>query len=262
MTSTVKIYSREEIEALVKDREIEPVKQGGAKRPFGNPIAKPATFTPEEPKSLTDSSVPFHRVSDGELQMRRRSAEEAQRRAKGEIPTPDTEWEDTTPLRLLRASEKGVITDAVDILSANGFKTGQKRRRIDDPIMVALKRGWIRERHYMAGIKFFETMNGAIKHPRVVATLDGVVVDGTRSEGDISEKRARAQSALKGALLALQPKYRDPFFDWMIYALYQDVSVADLGARFSKAKHIPQQMKAGKAALLEVLESLAKHYGL
>ena len=170
-------------------------------------------------------------------------------------------WIDATPERISRALSAGLDARETDILSPSGQKTGVRYRQIDNPVETALSRGWIRERHYAAGMKFFETMNAGIKHPRVIAQLDGVVVDGTRGNDSISDHRAKAQAALGRAVAALPPKMRDPFFSWAFRGLSEDISVAGFGAYFSRAQNLRDVTEVGKRKLLICLGALAKHYG-
>ena len=171
-----------------------------------------------------------------------------------------TEWFDATPERLARAASFDLIADAHDILSPNGFSTGMRYRKIDSPIEVALKRGWIVERQYMAGVKFMETLNSAIRLPRLIGKLEASV-DGTRNMAAISDHRLSAQASVRGALAVLPPRYRDPFFNWMFAVLSEDISVASFGAYFSRAQRRDKALEVGKRKLVIVLNHLAKHYG-
>lgn len=221
----------------------------------------------EEPRSLTMHGsmwvIPLHRVDDDEIADRKRREIARIAAVKGTVRSLKvraSEWIDATPERLQRALASGLDVGEHEILSPNGFSTGVKYRRIDSPVQVALNRGWIRERHYMAGTKFFETMNAAIRHPKVTSTTEAVV-DGSRGRDVHSDYRIKAQSSLRDALKALPLKYRDPFFDWAFRGLSEDISVTTLGAYFSKAQHAPALIRMGKVRLVEILNILAKHYG-
>ena len=223
----------------------------------------------EQPRSLTMHGylyhIPLHRVGGEEAARRKHAETERLAAALGkdrQKTDHGASWVDATIHRLAKAAEAGLLTEAADILSPNGFATGDKRRRLIGPVESARRLGWINERHYVAGTKFFETMNAAIKHPRVIAVLDGVVVDGGRTSGNLSDYRAKAQSSLKRALLALPQKYRDPFFSWAFRSLGEDISVMILGAYFSRAANPRDVNEVGKRKLKLILNGLAKHYGL
>jgi hypothetical protein len=167
---------------------------------------------------------------------------------------------DATDERLSHAERAGLDAVSHEIRTPSGFATGARYRKIDGPIDVALKRGWIRERHYLAGSKFFECLHAVTRQPRLTGPLQASV-DGSRSTAAVSDYRMRAQDELRAALLALPIRYRDPFFSWAAMSLYEDISVKSLGGFFSKAKRADNVTKTGKRRLLEILNILAKHYG-
>lgn len=213
-----------------------------------------------QPKSLTDATISYRRVDDETLVERK--ADEIRRIAKIKAPDlPISEsWIDTTPERIARAEEAGLLTPVSDILSPNGFQTGVKYRKIDSPIDVAQKKHWISDRHWAAGEKFMIYLYGAHMEPRMIANLQAPV-DG-KSTPSTSNYRSECRSEINQALLCLPQKLRDPWLTWCGAILWKNIGVADLGAYFSRAKHPPALLRMGKIKLAEILELLAKHYGL
>lgn len=218
------------------------------------------------PVSLTmrdyDHAIPLHRVDADTAIERRRDEDRRIRAVKGRVRLVDSnsEWVDTTIERLAHAVDAGLIADSHEILSPSGFSTKARYRKIDDPIEVAFKRGWIAERHFMAGAKFFGCVHAAIRQPRLISSMEPSV-DGSKTSNSMSDRRLVAQNELRRALRALPQKYRDPFFSWTIASLSGDVSVMSLGSYFSRARRADNVNETGKRKLLEILTVLAKHYG-
>lgn len=216
----------------------------------------------EPPRSLTmhpDRPDPLQLV-DRETLHERKQAEidriEAVRPNGLRVKASD--WLDATPERIRQALASGLDAGENDILSPNGFSTGFKYRRIENPIRTALNRGWIRERHYMAGMKFFDDLNASVIHPRVTAQMERV---DNSAPGNASDFRLQAQTNLRRAIKALPLPYRDPFFDWAFRSLSEDIFMKDLGRHFSQAIRDDNIAATGKRKLIDILNILAKHYG-
>lgn len=279
---TARIYTRQEIADYERDshakgmRSISPsspepnselimIKAGRTLAPL--PIEAPPAWadTLEQPVSLTMRDylyqIPLHLVAPSIVNARIEgewSRISAVKR-RGRQPSSSPDWVDATPERLAQAADHDLDVDTSDLPSPSGFATGVKYRKIDSPFDIALKREWIRERHYMAGAKFWKVLHGAGASSRLIADLNR---NGTGSSGSPSDYRMHCQDELNRALAALPPKYRDKFFDWAYRGLSEDVSVASLGAAFSRSKHLSSQLRMAKIILAEVLEILAKSWGL
>lgn len=179
---------------------------------------------------------------------------------KAQVTLPSFSWADTTTQRISHAARAGLTTAQHEIMSPNGFATGVKYRKIDSPIDVALNYGWIDERMHAAGMRFMHLLHSAKLEPRMIANLEKSV-DGSRT-GNISDHRVHCMQQVSHSIRALPPRIRPAWIDWTYDALHKDVGIAHLGCYFSRAKHLPSQLAAGKKVLREVLLTLAKQYGL
>jgi len=273
MKKALKIYTADEITAFIEadNRQFDPVTKPERRARPAIPLSDlpPADDTPVKerpnPYSATMQGyayiIPLHRVDAEELERRIQSEVEridAVRGRGGQREVGD--WIDATPERLGHIADRGLDAGTVNLLTPSGFPTGVKFRKIDTPIEQAMRRKWIRERHYMAGTRFLHYLYNAKLEPRLVANLEKAV-DGSRSNS-VSDYRLHCQEQVNRALRATDARYRDPFFTWAYACLSQDVSVGDLGTMFSKAKHLPSQLRMGKKVLWNVLEDFAKHWGL
>jgi hypothetical protein len=167
---------------------------------------------------------------------------------------------DATRERLARACVNGEGVTQLECYDETG-KVTARRRKIERPLDAAARYGWIKPEHKQAGEEFARYMIRARSQIGFTTSSWREQVDGSGNIMNAMDRRRFYEGQLRRALHAIHPKCRQKFLDWMVDSEQTDVSVRDLGAKFTRHRHDAATQSVGQAMLELILEELAQHFG-
>lgn len=166
---------------------------------------------------------------------------------------------DAPEIRLLRAKALGFEIVETPIPNT----TRAKYRRIESIFDQCKRHKWITAEQHRAAEILSAHFAKANMMPRTTMSWSAFVDNGQGNACcDGTEKRDEATKKFRNAITSIHEESRDQFLGWFMSAQADDVSVHDLGALFTPAKHKEARKALGIFVLQGVLKGLAIHYGV